>query len=387
MRRLGRWVAAGLVAAVGFFFLGLPGLVDRSRNQLTPPPIPYVLRPEAAARHAALTIADLHADPLLWARELEVPIDHGHVDLDRLIKGNVAIQVFGSVTKSPRGMNYERNSASSDNILPLVVAQRQPVNTWTSLLERALFHAEKLASAAERSGGRLRVVRTRADLDGVLAERAAGRRVVGGLLGVEGGHTLEGRVDNVDVLADAGFRMIGLAHFFDNEVAGSMHGEEKYGLTPLGREVVARMEARGVLVDVAHLSHQGVAEVLEMARKPVISSHGGVQATCNENRNLSDEEIRGIARTGGLVGVGFFEKAVCDLSPAAIARAIRHVRDLVGIRHVALGSDYDGAVPVSFDVADVALVTQALMDLGFTDEELGLAMGGNAIRVLSEALP
>jgi membrane dipeptidase len=164
--------------------------------------------------------------------------------------------------------------------------------------------------------------------------------------------------------------MTGLAHFFDNELAGSMHGEKKGGLTPLGREALRRMEALGMIVDVAHASHTAVAEVLAQARRSVVSSHGGVQATCKVNRNLTDAEIRGIARTGGLVGIGYWEAAACSTAPAEIARAIAHVRDLVGIDHVGLGSDFDGAVTTGFDTAGLVAVTQALVDRGFSPQEI-----------------
>ena len=123
-----------------------------------------------------------------------------------------------------------------------------------------------------------------------------------------------------------------------------------------------------------------------MARRPVVSSHGGVQATCDVNRNLSDEEIRGVAATGGVIAIGYWEGAVCDTSPAAIARAMTHVRDLVGVEHIALGSDYDGAVTVRFDTAGLVHVTQALIDAGFSEEEIRAVMGENALRVLRAGL-
>jgi microsomal dipeptidase-like Zn-dependent dipeptidase len=165
-----------------------------------------------------------------------------------------------------------------------------------------------------------------------------------------------------------------------------MHGLRKGGLTPLGRQVVREMERRGMIVDIAHSSHAAVAEVLAMAKRPVVSSHGGVQATCRVNRNLNDEEIRGIARTGGIVGIGYWDAAICDLRPAAVAAAIAHVRDLVGIDHVGLGSDFDGAVTTGFDTAGLVNVTQALVDRGFTDEEIAKVMGGNLLRLL-QGLP
>jgi microsomal dipeptidase-like Zn-dependent dipeptidase len=176
--------------------------------------------------------------------------------------------------------------------------------------------------------------------------------------------------------------MAGLAHFFDNDVAGSMHGVRKGGLTPLGRQVVRAMEDKGMIVDLAHCSEACVTEVLAMARRPVVSSHGGVQATCKVNRNLSDAQIRGVARTGGIVGIGYWDGAICDTSPRSAAKAMKHVRDLVGIQHVALGSDYDGATTVRFDTSELVQVTQALMDEGFTPDEIRAVMGGNALRVI-----
>ena len=168
-------------------------------------------------------------------------------------------------------------------------------------------------------------------------------------------------IANLDRLYAAGVRMAGLAHFFDNDIAGSMHGVKKGGLTPLGRQVVRRMEAMGMVVDIAHASHAAVAEVIKIAHRPIVSSHGGVQATCPVNRNLSDEQIRAVAMNGGIIGVGYWEGAVCDTSPRAGAKAMKHIRDLVGIEHVALGSDYDGATTVRFDTSQLVQVTQALL--------------------------
>jgi len=382
MRRIVYGLLALLVLAAGGFFLFGPGIVEGGMNRVVATPLPEVT-PRARALHARLAVADMHADTLLWQRNLLDPGSRGQVDLPRLEAGNVALQIFSSVTKTPKGQNYESNGADSDNITLLAIGQLQPPRTWNSLLQRSLWHAEKLERAEAGSQGRLRIVRSGADVRRLLADRAAGRRVTGALLSIEGLQNLEGRLDNLGRLHAAGFRMAGLAHFFDNEVVGSMHGLRKSGLTPLGRQVVREMERRGMIVDIAHSSHAAVAEVLAMAKRPVVSSHGGVQATCQVNRNLTDEEIRGIARTGGLVGIGYWDAAICDLRPAAIAAAIAHVRDLVGIDHVALGSDFDGAVTTGFDTAGLVNVTQALIDRGFTDEEIAKVMGGNLLRLLA----
>jgi microsomal dipeptidase-like Zn-dependent dipeptidase len=123
-----------------------------------------------------------------------------------------------------------------------------------------------------------------------------------------------------------------------------------------------------------------------MAKRPVVSSHGGVQATCKVNRNLSDAEIRGVAGTGGVIGIGYWEGAICSTDPRDVAKAMKHVRDLVGIEHVALGSDYDGSTTVRFDTSRLVQVTQALLDAGFSESEVRAAMGGNALRVISAGI-
>ena len=389
-------LAVVALAAAGFFGFA-PGYVEGQMNRIDGKPLPAI-RPEVAALHKTLAIVDLHSDTLMWQRDLLDPASRSHMDLPRLQAGNVALQVFSSVTKTPKGQNYERNSADGDNITPLVIGQLQPVRTWGSLLERSLWHATKLDRAVARAEGKLLAVRSPDDIVGLFSGRLEGPHLthqpfkawkstpIGAMLSIEGLHNLKGQLANLDRLHAAGFRMAGLTHFFDNELGGSMHGEKKGGLTPFGRQVVQRMEELGMIVDIAHLSPQGVSDVLAMARRPVVSSHGGVQATCKVNRNLTDGQIRRIAATGGLIAIGYWEGAVCDTSPASVAKAMKHVRDLVGVQHIALGSDYDGAVTVRFGTDGLAQVTQALVDAGFSTAEIRAVMGENALRVIGAGI-
>jgi membrane dipeptidase len=380
MRKYALAIGVLLLVAIAGFFQFAPGMVENSMNKVVP--VPLRISPRAQALHGTLQIADMHADTLLWGRSLLNPSKRGQIDLTRLEAGNYALQVFSSVTKTPKGQNYDANGADSDNITALAIADLQPPRTWNSLLQRSLWHAEKLKRYAAESNGRLRLVTSPAELDALLADRAKGSKVVGAMLSVEGLQDIEGKLANLDILYANGFRMAGLAHFFDNEVAGSMHGLRKGGLTPLGRQVVRRMEALGMIVDVAHSSHATIAEVLAMAKRPVVASHGGVQATCKVNRNLTDDEIRGIAKTGGVIGIGYWDAAICSTRPEAAAAAIAHVRDVAGIDHVGLGSDFDGAVTTGFDSSQIAAVTQALIDRGFSDADIAKVMGGNVLRVL-----
>lgn len=380
------WIPATLIAAAAVGFFGYaPAYVEGSMNQIDGKPL-IAVSDEAKALHKTLTIIDLHSDTLMWNRDLNNSVSRGHMDLPRLQEGNVALQLFSSVTKTPKNQNYDGNGADTDNITLLTIAQLQPVKTWSSLVERSLYHAQKRDAAVAGSNGAIKAVDTAAQFDALLAARQADKPAVGAMLTIEGLQNLEGKAANLDRLYDAGFRMAGLTHFFDNELAGSMHGLKKGGLTPFGRDIVKRMESKGMIIDIAHLSHTGVAEVLAMATRPVVSSHGGVQATCKVNRNLTDEEVRGVAKTGGVIGIGYWDGALCDTSPRAAAKAMKHVRDLVGIEHVALGSDYDGATTVRFDTSQLVQVTQALMDEGFTPAEIRAVMGENALRVIRAGL-
>jgi microsomal dipeptidase-like Zn-dependent dipeptidase len=147
------------------------------------------------------------------------------------------------------------------------------------------------------------------------------------------------------------------------------------------------MEARRMLVDVAHASSRTIDDVLALATRPVVASHTGVRASHDSIRNLSDDHVRGIAATGGLIGIGFWPTATGGEDAAAIGRAIAAAAVLAGVDHVALGSDFDGAVPVPFDATGIFQVTDALISEGFSDAEIGAIMGGNALRLLAESLP
>jgi microsomal dipeptidase-like Zn-dependent dipeptidase len=381
----GLLLALALLAAL--FFGVLPAVIDHATNRVAgaPPPAPSE---RARAFFAGLRVVDLHADPLLWQRDLSQRLSHGQVDLPRLVEGNVALQVFGLVTQVPLGINFERNESDAfDLVTLLAVAQRWPRATWTSRLARAEHQAAKLDALAARSDGRLAVIRTAQGLRDYLAAREADRGRVAGLLAIEGAQALDGTLAGLDALFAAGVRMIGLAHFFDNAVAGSSAGAEKGGLTPLGREAVARMQALGIAIDLAHVAPASFAEALALAAKPVVVSHTGVQATCPGPRNLSDAQIRGVALGGGVIGIGYFEGAVCGTSVAHVVRAMRHVKELVGAEHVALGSDFDGAVTTAFDTTQLAALVEALLADDFSEDEIRGVMGENALRVLGATLP
>ena len=391
MRRATLLLFLVIVLLVGVALALVPGIVERRLNTVVAR-APRPLSAHARELHARLFVADMHADTLLWGRDILERGTRGHLDVPRLIEGNVALQGFTVVTKSPRHLNVHANDDRSDDITLLAVVERWPPQTWWSLRARALHQAARLREAARRSQGRLVLIRSRADLERYGEARAARPGVTAGFLGLEGAQALEGDLANLDVLYDAGFRMIAPTHFFDTDWGGSAHGIVKGGLTEKGRALVRRLEEKHMLLDLAHASARTIDDALALATRPVLVSHTGVKGTCDNGRNLSDAQLRGVAATGGVVGIGFWggpqeSAAVCGSTPDDIVRAVRHAVSVAGVDHVGLGSDFDGTVSVPFDASGMAELTDALLRAGFSDGEVAKIMGGNVRRVLSDSLP
>ncbi|WP_281648759.1 dipeptidase [Parendozoicomonas sp. Alg238-R29] len=365
----------------------VPPQVERGLNQITPHD-PYDISEQAQQLHESLLVADLHTDSLLWSRDLKIKSNYGHADLPRLREGNVAIQVFPAVTKSPRGLNYKSNVAEApDDITLLAVAQTWPPRTWDSLKERALYQAERLAKLEKQVPEQVRIVRTARDLKVALVTRNSDNKMVAALLATEGSHALDGKLANIQNLYDAGYRMMGLHHFFDNKLGGSLHGITNAGLTDFGRAAVTVMEGLDIIIDVAHSSPAVVGDVLESTSRPIIVSHTGMKGLCDTPRNISDRLMEKIAEKGGLIGIGYWADAVCDASPTGIAKMIVYAIDIVGVDHVALGSDFDGAVTTAMDVSEIAAVTQALLDEGLSEADIRKVMGENVRDFLLKWLP
>jgi membrane dipeptidase len=384
LSRLVQVVLVVLTVAVAVF-LSLPRLVEERENQQWRRP-PYTASDRARTLHRNLTIADLHADSLLWGRDLLRRSSYGHVDIPRLVEGNVALQVFSLPTKSPRGLNIESNDDTTDDITRLAIVERWPPATWNSLTQRALYQARRLHRFASGSGGGFVVIESSADLASYLERHRRNGNITAGLLSIEGAHALDGKLDNLDVLYRAGYRMMSPSHFFDNDIGGSSAGVQKTGLTEKGREWVRQMEARHMIVDLAHASARTIDDVLAIATRPVMVSHTGVKGTCNDNRNLSDDQIRAVARNGGLIGIGYWDTATCGTDARAIVKAMRYVSDRVGVEHVALGSDFDGAVKTPFDTTGLVEITDAMLEGGYSEQEIQMIMGENVVRFLQANL-
>ena len=390
MRKLFIGIGGILLIAVLFTVTAGHRLADSQMNQLLDHRSARI-SDEAKRLHKTLTIMDWHSDTTLWERDFIGGTSYGHVDLPRLQAGNAAVMMMTAVTKSPSGQNYVENDGDSDRLTLLHMAQLRPIRTWSSLLERALYQSGRLDDYIQQSGRQMRWIKSKADLSALLevrlkASNAGVQPPIGFLMGLEGGHALEGRLEHVDTLYDAGYRMIGLTHFFDNELGGSLHGQSKAGLTDFGRQVIRRLNEKNIILDMAHAAPKVAWEVMELTDRPFVISHTGIKGACDSPRNYDDALMQAIAYHGGLVAIGFWPGAICDNSPSGIARTIKYAVTLLGEDHVALGSDWDGSV-FAIGADGLPAITSALMDAGLTDDQIRKVMGDNSLAFLARWLP
>lgn len=327
--------------------------------------------PEARALHERYPAIDFHADSLMWSRWVgydlherhEPPLPWaalgGHVDLPRLREGGIGAQFFGLVS--------------------LPIGQRsglaRVIDEQIDALETAIAYAPE----------RLAKVRTALEVE---TARAQGK--VGALLGIEGGHALEGSLHTLDHFARRGVRYLGLCHFSSNELCFPAYGrgrDDNAGLTPFGRDVVKRCEDLGVIVDLAHINRKGFLEACAMAKRPPIVSHTGVIGAFQHWRNIDDDQLRAIADKGGVVGVIFCPKFLGGDGLEPVVRHLQHIINVCGEDAPALGSDWDGFIVPTNDLCDAAhlpLLTDALLQAKMPEETIAKILRTNAMRVLHE---
>lgn len=413
-------VAALLACALGFFAVllvsgALATMIDKSLNktasghEVAPPPL-----------HDELFIVDLHADTMMWNRPFLERSAFGHVDLPRLAEGNVALQVFATVTKTVSGKDAPAGAVltegaeavclSPDEVNQtgwLQVAQLRPLRTWFDLRERAIYQAERLktfieranaSAAADRAGTSPMILIESADdlarlVEARREDAAAGRpRTIGALIALEGAHWLGAQptAEGVAQLAAAGFRMLAPTHRFNNALGASSEGcDQRAGLTEAGRAFVEDVDGSNIILDLAHASGSAKHEAAALVKHPVVISHTGLRSHClalkarGENpcviaRTMDDEGVRDVARTGGIVGIGMWPEVGASTveegaEAFAAAHAILAAPEFVAERrevdpdydpfdHLAFGSDFDGAVTTPIDIGGLPALTRALLD-------------------------
>ena len=386
-RAVPQWVVlAAAIAGLRFALRWFSWALQQRLNPVLAKP-PYEVPGETARFHAGLTVADLHSDALMWNTDLLKWNRIGQVDIPRLVAGNIALQVFSVVTKVPVPEQDATFGNRFDLVTLLAMIELWPLSAWFNLTRRALYQAHKLKRVEERSQGQLTIVRSGKDLVDFLSRREANANVIAGLLSLEGAHAFRGNLSSIDVLHDAGFRIAGLTHLSDNAVGGAGTGAQRYGLTDYGREVVRKLDQKGMIIDLAHASPSLITDVLDLSVGPILVTHTGVKGVCPSPRNLSDREIRDIAGRGGLIGIGYDSLFTGEPGIIPIIHSIEYVARLVGVEHVALGSDYDGVIKAPFDASGLPLITQGLKEENFSADEIQKIMGGNVMRFLTQNLP
>ena len=381
-------VFLGLIVILALLFFGVgPKMVEERINRVSDHKS-YDISEDAKDLHDTLFIGDWHADSTLWDRNLSNENDYGHVDIPRLQRGNVSLQMFTTVSKSPSKLNYEENSGeSNDSITALAIIQRWPLKTWNNLTERVIYQARKLHQIANNDEENFMLILSKSDLNHFLNRKKDNPNLVGGLIGTKGSHALEGEIKNIDRLFNQGFRMMSLHHFFDNRLGGSLHGLSGEGLSSFGIQALNEMMRLGIMIDVSHSSEQVVEDVLNVVNQPLLVSHTGFYGHCESSRNINDSLMKKIASNGGMIAIGYWHGAVCGNSPKAVAQAIKYGVDLVGSKHLSLGSDFDGAVMPSFDTSELSALTHELLLIGLSEEDIRLVMGLNMLNFLKDNLP
>lgn len=216
--------------------------------------------------------------------------------------------------------------------------------------------------------------------------------VISVMLAIENGYGIGDDISNLEMFRDIGVRAITLCHNDNNDICDASRdegGPEYNGLSVFGEEVVKEMNRLGIIVDVSHASVETVFDVLAISKYPIMASHSGVYALKNHPRNLRDEEIRAIAKNGGLIQVAsgrFFlsELPKDSVNISHLADHIDYVKNLVGIDHVGLGTDFDGGGGV-IGMENASLMknlTVELLKRGYTDEELEKFWGSNFLSFL-----
>jgi membrane dipeptidase len=319
---------------------------------------------DVSSLHGRAFVSDAHCDTILDVlkgdRRLGERSDQGQLDLPRLHDGHVSAQVFAIWT---------------------------PPGRYADALRYGMEAADAFLREVDANSD-LRLATTVGDLDAAFADGA-----VAGVLSLEGVEPLAGSLAVLRNFHRLGLRLVTITWNFRNEAAdGVKESVTGGGLTHFGRDLVDACNDLGIVLDVSHLAPSGVEDVLSLSRKPVIASHSNAAALCDHPRNLTDEQIKEIAATGGAIGVAFVPDFLRkDRENASISDVLDHIDyivGLVGAEHVMLGSDFDGMgefIPRGLeDVSKLPALTAGLMERGYSESDIRSILGLNFRRVFAE---
>ncbi|MBX6350564.1 MAG: dipeptidase [Clostridia bacterium] len=316
---------------------------------------------DARALHADAVVFDGHCDTVMaWTdgeRELGRRSDRGHVDLPRLMEGGVDVQIFALFV--PPAYHPDRS------------------------LARLLQMLDAFYREVERQPLGIQLCRTSAEIE---AARRAGR--VAAILSIEGAEPVGTDLARLRIFYRLGVRAMGLVWNGRNQVAdGVGDARTKGGLSAFGVQLVEEMERLGMVVDVSHLSDPGFWDVAAIATKPFWASHSNCRALCDHPRNLTDDQIRALAKAGGVMGLNFHPGFIHESGRATLDQLLdhaEHVIQLVGPDHLGLGSDFDGIGSTPEGLEDVSRLpnfTEGLLSRGYDEQTVRKVLGENFLRV------
>lgn len=329
------------------------------------------VRPEVMEFHRKQILVDLHVDVIIQRRLFGYNIQKKHepwkrrqpliwhADIPRMVEGGYTLAALGLhylQKESPKGWSEVRKQKD----IAKSIADKDPSTVW---------------------------VETAADI-----EQAHEQGLLAMMPGVEGAHILNGNLEHLQEAREWGTLYLTLSHFCKNQAAtpGIGRGSNPHdGLTDWGRDLIRALNELQIVVDVAHVNPAGVLDICEATTQPVIASHTCAMGFYNTRRGIPDDGLRAIAETGGVVGIIFSPHFLCgklNASTSCIVDQARYLADLIGPEHIAFGSDFDGWIPSipndMRDCRDMPMLTQQLLDAGFSHDEVAGILGQNFLRVL-----
>lgn len=325
----------------------------------------YTINREMLASLKSYTFVDLHCDTLLDLAEGKRSLSRlsltGHVDLPRLMTGNVRVQFFAAFIQS-----VYKPERSLKRLLQLIDVFYREIDACNLQIVAGLSWRQ------------------------IIRELKNNRLIA--ILAVEGGEALTGDLAVLRILYRLGVRAMGLTWNQRNEVAdGIWERHTGGGLTTFGRDVVVEMNRMGMIIDLAHIAEAGFWDVLRLSGDPVMVSHANSYALCPHPRNLRDEQIKALAAHGGLMGLTFAPEFISNGS-AGLEQFLDHidyVAGLAGIGCIGIGSDFDGIGETPLGLADAANypnITRGLQERGYTEDEINNILSGNALRLMQKVL-
>lgn len=359
-----------------------------------------------APKMAALSYPDHRADPAAWAASLGISREAVELYLasdviDLHVDSFIWTRIFGYDLRRRHGRGLFRGAFYSQVDFPRILEAGITGATWiitTNPLRSAAGRARAFVKNIERLRAifatvdeQFAIVRTAAEYD---RARAAGKHAA--FIGIQGGNALDRDIEALDLIPDDLVLRITLVHLSSSTLgttSSPLKAGSDFGLTDHGRAYVRRLNEKKIFVDLAHVSKRGFWDAVEVhdPSQPLIVTHTGISGVHEHWRNLDDEQLRAIAKTGGTIGIMYQSSFLGDPTfsgrAESIVRHAEHVIDTVGEDHVSLGSDFDGAITPPADLRsclELPRLVQLMLDRGFGSERIQKVLGKNFLRVVRE---